>query len=173
MTMKKTILRPCLLLFAVSILLIACNRDKCPPGFICQDNTCVCPEGKFQANGQCRDLRPNEYYADLSACTCRDSIFFEILERTDGLLRIQFDLGWGFSQVVCGLIPMPGGDSLYTEEHSTFYNGLACPIDGRLTGTQIFGRFTDNDSKINVTLKYMAYPDFEKEMGRCSFVLHQ
>lgn len=121
----------------------------------------------------CRTLKPNEYYASLAHCICKDTIFFEIIERTDQLMRVRFDLGWGYEETGCGIIRFPDGDSLYTEGYSTFTGMLACPINGGLTNTQIFGKFIENDSKIRVTLKYIAYPNFEEEMGRCNFILYK
>lgn len=157
---------------AFFILFYSCKKNKCPEGFVSMDNTCICPEGKFEGNGMCRELKPNEYYASLEHCICKDTIFFEIVERKSSMLRARLDLGWGFQENYIALVSLPDGDSLFTE--SGAYTGeLACPINGRLTNTQIFGKFIENDSKIRVTLKYMAYPSFEEEMGRCDFVLHK
>jgi len=161
--------------FCLTVILMAasCNDDnKCPDGYVSIDNSCICPDDKFEGNGICRDLKPNEYYASLGHCTCTDTVFVEIIERNDNHLRVRFDLGWGFEETGCGLIKMPDGDSLYTVA-GEFTSRLACPIDNKLTNTQIFGKFIENDSKIRVTLKYMAYPDLEEELGRCDFILHK
>ncbi len=160
--------------FAKAFLVLAlfsCKKNKCPEGFVNMDNTCVCPQDKFEGNGMCRDLKPNEYYASLEHCICKDTIFFEIIERTPELLYVRLDLGWGFQENAIGLIPMVDGDSLYTDI-GTYTSELACPINGRLTNTQIFGKFIENDRKIRVTLKYVAIPNLE-ELGRCDFILHQ
>jgi hypothetical protein len=151
----------------------SCKKNKCPEGFESVDDQCICPDNKFVGNGMCRDLKPNEYYASLAHCICTDTIFVEIIGRTDFDISMRFDLGWGFHETGCGLIKMLDGDSLYTTPNSTFNGDLACPINGKLANTQIFGKFIENDSKIRVTLKYMRYPDFEEELGSCEFVLHK
>lgn len=158
--------------FAVILMATSCKDDKCPDGFVSVNNTCICPEDKFEGNGMCRDLKPNEYFASLGHCACTGTVFAEIIERNDNGLRIRFDLGWGFEENGCGLIKMPDGDSLYTEA-GIFTNEFACPINGRLTSTRIFGKFIENDSKIRVTLKYMDRSDLDVELGRCDFILHK
>jgi hypothetical protein len=160
------------LLFS-GLVLYACRQNNCPEGFECVDDTCMCPDDKFVGNGMCRELRPNEYYADLGHCACKDTVFFEILERTDDRIYVQLDLGWGYEQNGIALIKSDQGDSIYTVKNSLFTGELACPIDNKLVGTQIFGRFIENDTKIRVHLKYMRYPIFEEEVGSCDFVLHR
>ncbi|MCW5924546.1 MAG: hypothetical protein KIS77_19670 [Saprospiraceae bacterium] len=164
----------CSLFLLLAVLAFAsCKKNKCPEGFNSVDDQCLCPDGKFVGNGMCRDLKPNEYYASLAHCACPDTIFVEIIERNDINLRVRFDLGWGYEETGCGLIKMADGDSLYTTANSTFTSRLACPINGKLANTQIFGKFIENDTKIRVTLKYMRYPTFEEELGKCEFVLHK
>jgi hypothetical protein len=160
------------LLFA-TLMLLACRQNNCPDGFKCIDDTCVCPDDKFIGKGMCRDLRPNEYYATLDHCACKDTIFFEIMERTHNNIVARLDLGWGYQQNSIAIINTPEGDSLYTEKNSAYVKRLACDFDGKLLNTQIFGRFIENDTKIRIHLKYMRYPDFEEEVGSCDFVLHQ
>lgn len=162
--------------WATSLLLLfhfSCKKNKCPEGFVRMDDQCVCPAEKFEGQGMCRDLKPNEYWASLDHCLCKDTIFFEVIERSDKLLGVRFDLGWGFEETGCAILRLPDGDSLYTEANSAFNHRLACPINGRQANTQIFGKFIENDSKIRVTLKYMGYPDFEDELGECKFTLHK
>jgi len=173
--MNKNIF-PALLLLCLAMLaaIAACKKKQCSSDYISVGDQCVCPEGKFEANGKCRDLKPNEYYASLADCTCQDSIFFEITERTDSYILVKFDLGWGgYERTGCRLFQMPDGDSIYTATGSTFTGRLACPIDGKIGSTTIFGRFIENDTKIRVTLKYMRFPDFTEELGHCNFILHQ
>ena len=71
---------------------------------------CICPPGKFEGNGMCRELKPNEYYATLGHCACADTIFFEIIDRNGQSLTVRFDLGWGYTETGCGLIPNTSGD---------------------------------------------------------------
>lgn len=170
--MKKTLFTLLLPLSIVLLFAASCKKTKCPEGFECVDNTCLCPEGKFEGNGLCRELNPNEYYASLGHCICADTVFFEIRERTDTHIVARLDLGWGYQENHIPLVKLPDGDSLYTETGS-YTSELACPINGRLTTTQIFGKFIENDTKIRVTLKYMWLPNLEEELGRCAFVLHR
>ena len=173
--MKKQFL-PALALFFILLFTLSCKKKTCSSDYISVGDQCVCPEGKFEANGKCKDLLPNEYYASLKNCPCKDSIFFLITERTETYIKVRFDLGWGgYEDTGCRLIPMVGGDSIYTSAGSTFTGRLACPegIDGKLVSTQIFGRFIENDTKIRVRLKYMRFPIFEEEVGHCDFILHR
>ena len=173
--MKKSNLSRILIVISslLVILSFACKKNKCPNGFESLGGDCICPDGKFEGKGMCRELKPNEYYASLDHCLCPDTIFFEIRERNDHTITVRLDLGWGYEENGASLIKLPDGDSLYTEEGWGYTGRLACPINVRTSYTQIFGKFIENDSKIRVTLKYMSFPLFDEELGKCVFILHK
>lgn len=168
-----------LLIFLIALLCLflfsQCKKQRCPDGFVSVDNTCICPSDKFEGNGRCRNLKPNEYYAIAGQdCLCQDTFFMEILEKLHhpNRIRVRFDLGWATEEETIAYIETPGGDSLTTEEYSVSFPVFNCTKD-RIAYAQVFGKFFDNDTKIRITLRYLLYPRFEEEIGRCQFVFRQ
>jgi hypothetical protein len=155
-------------------ILSACNKNKCEKGFESTGDICACPQGKLVLNGTCRELKPNEYYAVLGDCTCKkDTVVFEVLDKTDNHISIKIDLGWGTEITGCGLIKQSDGDSLSEGDGGTFTKEWACTINGVETTTKLSGKFIDNDTKIRMHLKYVDILATYNELGHCDFVAHQ
>ncbi|MCS6930521.1 MAG: hypothetical protein NZM43_13620 [Saprospiraceae bacterium] len=163
----------------ISSMLIACKKEKCPSGYVKSGDNCICPAGKYEGKGMCRDLKPNEYYGIMNGCPCNDTLFFEVIGKDEKLLRYRIDLGWGYTGGALGIIPLSDGDSLHVEIgsslepcvvfDSTYYGGAK-----RFAYATFSGKFIENNTKIRMTVRY--YPmggdgDPTKELARCSFIL--
>jgi len=60
-------------------IILSCNKNNCPDGYICQDDKCICPAGSFETYGVCRPLEENEYYGVTDKdCPCQDSIILKV-----------------------------------------------------------------------------------------------
>ena len=176
--MKKAIL---LSGFFLSFICFSCKREKCPPHYVSSGDGCICPPGKYEGKGMCRDLKPNEYYGIMSGCPCNDTLFFEVLGIDGRWLQYRIDLGWGYTESAFALIPFPDGDSLHVERasdlrpcavfDSTYLGGVK-----RFTFPTLTGKFIENNSKIRMTARY--YPvggdgDPYRVLAQCTFILHR
>lgn len=176
--MKKMILLSGLFL---SFIYFSCKREKCPPHYVSSGDGCVCPPGKYEGKGMCRDLKPNEYYGIMSDCPCNDTLFFEVLDRDDDFLRYRIDLGWGYIEGMLRIIPESDGDSLHvdigrtlrpcTVFDSNYYGGVK-----RFAFPTLTGKFIENNTKIRMTARY--YPmggdgNPNRVLAQCTFILHR
>jgi hypothetical protein len=77
-------------------IILSCNKHKCPDGYECQDDKCVCPEGSFETYGICRQLEANEFYGVTDKhCPCQDSIILRVTLWNDD--KFNFDIQRGTS----------------------------------------------------------------------------
>lgn len=58
-----------------------CKESNCGDGYEVINDKCQCPSGKFETDGVCRTLKPNEYYGISTDCECQDSAFFLVGEK--------------------------------------------------------------------------------------------
>lgn len=132
-----------LLCLSCLFLLIACKKDDCPEGYECLDDTCICPDDKFEGHGMCRNLEAGEYYG-LVDCVIQDTIFLKFLEKDNNFYHIQLDYKDRIITKGLSYIEGAGFDSLFISYDGTFGSGFLeeQEIDGRQHVAHIYGRLT-------------------------------
>jgi hypothetical protein len=95
---KKEKMNKKIIALAILAMLLSCNKNNCPDGYICQDDRCLCPDGSFETYGVCRPLQSNEYYGVTDQnCPCQDSIILRVTQWENGKFNFDTQRGnsWG------------------------------------------------------------------------------
>lgn len=88
MNIKKVLFFPLLVAIIFTSFLPSCNQIKCRNGYEMIDESCICPEGKFEGFGKCQKLEENEYYG-VSDCVFQDTFFIKFEKNVkDKIYRI-------------------------------------------------------------------------------------
>lgn len=159
-------MRIILMLTFISIfLLFSCNKHDCPEGYECIDDTCVCPDDKFEGLGMCKSLAENEYFGTVD-CIFQDTIFVTFLEREENRYKIQFDNNNSFTTSYIQYIEMMGYDSLYYNNNDGITGSgflgqrihdenccLYASIFGRLTSDNFTGRIEWRENKESILIE--------------------
>ena len=153
------------LLMGVMFLLsyTACHRNDCENGFECVEEGCICPEGKYQWGGVCREPAPNEFWGAAPDCMCADTFWLTLTNPTETTIDFSLDRGWYFQKGTMNFEESWLGD---TFSISQSFNGLCL---GHTTG--IYARFLSPDT-IRATLKYRDKSTHEV-IDQCTFILHK
>lgn len=169
MTIKHFLLNS--VTFFIGILLFTQCKKYCGQGYINVDRDCICPEGKFEAYGKCRELKSKEFYGTLDDCPCNDTLFFEIAEHSDyNLLYFANYKAIGMQTGTMEYFIRQDGDSI-----AGVLNDRVCEINGIRCEPFWMGKYV-NGNLINVTVLYfdLRYPPFEKPaLDTCKFVLRR
>lgn len=154
-----------------------CKEKNCGDGYELINDVCQCPPGKFETDGVCRVLKPNEYYGISTDCNCMDSAFFLVGDK-------EYDANTGKTIVKIhqshGLTVDPNMFDWPFYFYSTSTGGYlegafsipGCPIDGVPTMTaNSFAYYIGAD-----TLKLVIInetPSLSPKRDTCTWYLHK
>lgn len=101
------------ILIVVWLGILSCNKNKCPDGYFCQEDKCICPEGSFETYGVCRQLEDNEFYGVTDEhCPCQDSIIMRVTVWDNDKFKFETQRGFSWGK---------GGGPPYTIRNDTIF----------------------------------------------------
>ena len=152
----------------------ACEKKKCADGYVSVDDQCECPDGRFEAQGVCRELETNEYYAAMTDCPCQDTFFFKILEFSGNRIRYRHNIGSGvaITKGEMDYFKSPMGDSIATIGTS-FIDYRYCDISPGIRGLpRFYGKF-QSDGSIKVKVLYVSDLGEFPVVDSCEFMMRR
>lgn len=152
------------------LLLYSCKDDDNTPSLNCQngfeeiDGSCQCPEGMFEAYGNCRTLTEDEWYGVMKGCKCEDTMFVKISNIENGEARIEFN-GNIDRQANGQLLPGGSGPVKYFEledgdsiaPRGLPYGTLTCDVDGNISADfegALYGKISPSRDKIDMLIEW-------------------
>lgn len=71
-----------LFVFSLMAILSCTKNDECPEGYVCVEDTCICPEENFEIPGHqmCRSLGDGEFFG-VYDCIFQDTFFVSFLDK--------------------------------------------------------------------------------------------
>lgn len=153
-------------------ILLSCNKNKCPDGYECQDDKCICPEGSFETYGVCRQLEANEFYGVTDEnCPCQDSIILRVTVWNDDEFKFETQRGFSWGK---------GGGPPYSIRNDTIFPytsimGLHCRDSGFDTYITIGGFATISKLKDTLTFYVPITPLVSnwENPDTCKIVFHK
>lgn len=140
-----------LYIFSFSFLVVmswsSCTKLRCENGYELENDICVCPKGKYEDFGKCRELESNEYYG-IANCIYKDTIFVKFEKDTNMALykiRVKQD-DWG-KEFELPYIEKQGYDSIapynyisiFRPRYTVYPKFLRCIIYGKIYSNYFSG----------------------------------